>query len=246
MRSSSRRPWLSNRHNSTFCALAENSAKLVPLPSQHAPRRDELPAVNRMGSAFRNEKYRCQGRDGEIEFWRGAFDRLDFAGIPHIAATVMRGIGIESLTPFAGERHAHATIIIHVWRKIHDDEASCARIATLADPGEHVVVGIIGDDPLETGRVAIQLMQRGDGAIEPIEIADQAVDAGMTALAEQMPVERLIMIPFALLAELAAHEHQLLARMSEHEAVIGAQVCKALPVVPGHPPQDRALAMHDF
>src|SRR6185295_671232 len=112
MRSSSRRPWLSNRHSSTFSAWAEKSAKFVPLPSQQAPRREELPAVSRIGSAFWNEKYRCQRRDGEIEFGREAFARLDFADIPHIAATVMRGIGIESLTPFAGERHAHAIIII--------------------------------------------------------------------------------------------------------------------------------------
>src|SRR3984893_8398933 len=61
-----------------------------------------------------------------------------------------------------------------------------------------------------------------------------------------MPVERKIVIPFALLAELATHEHQLLAGMSEHEAVIGAQVREALPVVARHPPQDRALAVDDF
>src|SRR5947208_13458559 len=116
MRSSSRRPWPSNRQSSTFSAWAENNAKLVPRPSQHAPRRDGLPAVSRMGSAFWNEKYRCQGRDGEIEFGRDAFERLDFAGIPHIGATVMRGVRIENLTPLAGKRHAHAIIIIHVGR----------------------------------------------------------------------------------------------------------------------------------
>ena len=54
------------------------------------------------------------------------------------------------------------------------------------------------------------------------------------------------MIPLALLAEFAAHEHQLLAGMGEHEAVIGAQIGEALPVVAGHPAQDRALAVDDF
>ena len=33
----SRRPWASNRHSSTLVALAENSAKLTPAPSQVAP-----------------------------------------------------------------------------------------------------------------------------------------------------------------------------------------------------------------
>ena len=68
----------------------------------------------------------------------------------------------------------------------------------------------------------------------------------MLRLLEQMPVERTVVIPFALLAELAAHEHQLLAGMAEHEAVIGAQIGKALPVVAGHPAEDRALAVHDL
>ena len=89
-------------------------------------------------------------------------------------------------------------------------------------------------------------MQRRQRAIEPVEIADQGLDAGIFLLLEQMPVKRAIVAPFAFLAELAAHEHQLLAGMCEHKAVIGAQVRKALPVVAGHPPQDRALAVDDF
>ena len=94
--------------------------------------------------------------------------------------------------------------------------------------------------------IAVQLVQRRQRAIELVEIADQGLDAGVLLLLEQVPVERMIVIPFALLAELAAHEQQLLAGMAEHEAVIGAQVGKALPVVAGHAAEDRALAVHDF
>src|SRR5260370_1094860 len=134
MRSSSRRPWPSNRQSSTFSALAEKSAKLVPRPSQLAPRRAAVRAVH--------------------------------------------------------------------------------------------------------------LMQRRQRAIQPVEIADQGVDAGIFLLLEQMPVQRTIVIPLALLAELAAHEHQLLAGMAEHEAVIGPQIGEALPLVAGHAAEDRAFAVH--
>src|SRR6202049_3130948 len=72
------------------------------------------------------------------------------------------------------------------------------------------------------------------------------MDAGMVLLLEQMPVERTIVAPLALLAEFAAHEHQLLAGMSEHEGVIGAQIGKALPAVTGHPAEQRTFAMDDF
>ncbi len=54
------------------------------------------------------------------------------------------------------------------------------------------------------------------------------------------------MIPLALLGELAAHEHQFFAGMSEHEGVIGAQVGEALPVVAGHSADQRTLAVDDF
>ena len=68
----------------------------------------------------------------------------------------------------------------------------------------------------------------------------------MWLVVEQVPVERLVVIPFAALRDLGAHEQQLLAGMAEHEAVIGAQIREALPFVAGHAPQDRALAVHDL
>src|SRR5882762_4924435 len=61
-----------------------------------------------------------------------------------------------------------------------------------------------------------------------------------------MPIERVIVAPFALLREFAPHEHQLLAGMAEHESVVGAQICESLPLVAGHAAQKRALSVHDL
>src|SRR6267378_2260201 len=107
---------------------------------------------------------------------------------------------------------------------------ACAGVVAFADPGEHVAAGVVGHDPFKTGLIAIHLVQRRQRAIEPVEISDQRLDACVFFLFEQMPVKRAIVIPFALLAELAAHEHQLFAGMSEHEGVISAQIGEALPV----------------
>ena len=104
----------------------------------------------------------------------------------------------------------------------------------------------MGDDPFKSRLVAVHLVQRRYAAIEPVEVADQVLDAGVPLLPQQVPVERLIVIPFALLAEFAAHEQELLAGMAEHETVIGAQVCKPLPLVARHAAEDRAFAVHDF
>src|ERR1700756_458883 len=244
MRSSSRRPWLSNRHSSTLSALAENSAKLVPRPSQLAPRREKVPAVRRIKLAFRGQEYRGQRRDGEIELARWPIRRLNAADIADIGAAIMGGIGIEYFTPFAAKRHPDAVIVINIRREIDDDDAARAGVAALAHPCEHVVIGVFGNDPLKTIRLAVELMQCGRVAIEAVEVSDQSLNAGMPALVEQVPVQRMVVSPFAFLREFAAHEQELLAGMAEHEAVIGAQVCKALPVVAGHAPQDRACAVH--
>src|SRR6266508_4364554 len=61
-----------------------------------------------------------------------------------------------------------------------------------------------------------------------------------------MPIERVVVPPFVFLAELSAHEQKLLAGMAEHETVIGAQICKALPFVARQAAEDGALAVHDL
>ena len=52
------------------------------------------------------------------------------------------------------------------------------------------------------------------------------------------------MVPLAPLAELAAHEQQLLARVRPHEAEEQPQIGELLPAVAGHLVQQRALAVH--
>src|SRR5258707_13607522 len=68
----------------------------------------------------------------------------------------------------------------------------------------------------------------------------------MARLLEEVPVERMVVPPLALLPEFAAHEQQFLAGMSEHKAEVGAQIGEALPVVARHAAEDRTLAVHDL
>src|SRR5580700_10927200 len=101
MRSSSRRPWLSNRQSSTFCALAENSAKLVPRPSQAAPSGWGAPAESRM-LALRDEKDGGKRRNDKADLGNTAIVQRPYcAGVPDIAAAVDRGVGVEDLAPGA-------------------------------------------------------------------------------------------------------------------------------------------------
>ena len=63
---------------------------------------------------------------------------------------------------------------------------------------------------------------------------------------EQVPVEAAVVVPFAPLAELAAHEQQLLAGLGEHVAEQQPQVGELLPVVAGHLAEQRAFAVDDL
>src|SRR5262249_13902780 len=130
--------------------LAENRAKLVPRPSQLAPRRDGVPAVRRIQSAFGYEEDRSQRRNGEIKFVTIGLQRLDQASASNVAAAIMGRVGIERLAPLAAERHRDAIIVIDVRREVYDDHATRALAKSLAQPGEHVVMGIIHDQPFES------------------------------------------------------------------------------------------------
>jgi hypothetical protein len=79
-----------------------------------------------------------------------------------------------------------------------------------------------------------------------VQVAHQALHAGVQRVVQQVPVQALVVVPLALLRELAAHEQQLLARVREHEAVVGPQVGELLPAVAGHARQQRTLAVHDL
>src|SRR6187397_3404009 len=118
MRSSSRLPWLSNRQSSTFVALAENSAKLVPRPSHVAPSGCGEPAET-CPLDLRNEKDGSKGWDNKAELRGVACHNSRYGtSVPDIAAAINCGIGIEHFAPCAGEGHAHAIIAQHLRREI--------------------------------------------------------------------------------------------------------------------------------
>ena len=77
-----------------------------------------------------------------------------------------------------------------------------------------------------------------------VQIAHPALHAGVQRVLQQVPVEALVVVPLALLAELAAHEQQLLARVRPHVAVQQPQVGELLPLVARHLADERALAVH--
>ena len=89
-------------------------------------------------------------------------------------------------------------------------------------------------------------MQGRLGGVEVVEVAYQALNAGVRPVVEQVPVDLGIVVPLALLGDFAAHEQQLLAGMRPHESEIGAQVGEPLPAVAGHLAYEGPLPVDHF
>src|SRR5579871_2957129 len=105
--------------------------------------------------------------------------RLHRAFVPEIAAAIEGRVGIEDLAPAAGARHADAVVL--AWRRSeiahHQDRPRCLRAE--AQEREDRVGAIIADHPAKTFALGVARMQRGLGAIEAIEIAEEPLHAGM-------------------------------------------------------------------
>ena len=106
-------------------------------------------------------------------------------------------------------------------------------VAPFAQPGKHAAIGVMHDQPFKPRRLTVEVMQGGHSPAQAVEIADQLWMPVRLGFSSEVPVEGVIVLPFICLSELAAHEQQL-AGMTEHEAVIGAQIGEALPLVAGH------------
>src|SRR5262245_5681307 len=133
MRSVSRLPSRLNRHSSTFVALAENSAKFVPRPSQVAPSGCGEPAETWLLLDLRNEKDGSKGWDNNVKLRTVTRHNGGYRpGVPDIASAIRCGIGVEDFAPLAGERHAHAVVVQHLRREIHHRHTALARGVSLA------------------------------------------------------------------------------------------------------------------
>src|SRR3977135_1519656 len=101
-------------------------------------------------------------------------------------------------------------------------------------------------DPLETGPVVIELVERRFLAVEPVQVLHEALEPRVRLELAEMPLYAGVMVPLIPLSELPAHEQHFLTGMPIHEAIEGSEIGKALPFVPGHFVEQRPLSMHHF
>src|SRR6516165_8170295 len=169
MRSISRRPCLWNKQSSTFSALAENRAKLVPRPSHLAPNGCGAPAEIRT-LPLRNEKNCREGRNNKTYLGNCALvQRPDCALVPDIAAAIQRGVAVEDLAPHPRKWHFNAIVAIELRGEVHHYQATLVRLASFSQPRKHAAVGIMHDQPFEPGIFAVEFVQSRYRPVNTIE-----------------------------------------------------------------------------
>src|SRR5262245_33406198 len=206
MRWVSRLPSRSNRHSSTFVALAEKREKFVPRPSQVAPSGFGDPAEILPLLDLRNEKDGSKGWDNNSKLRAVTRHNGGYrSGVPDVASAVDSGIGVEHLAPLTCEGNANAVILQHLRCEIHHDKAALLRLASLTQPGISAVGGIVGIEPFEAGGIAVEGMQCGQCNVQVVEIAHEPLDPGVRRPLQQVPRQADVVIPLAILAELRPH-----------------------------------------
>src|SRR5262249_57978251 len=113
-----------------------------------------------------------------------------------------------------------------------DDDDGLLGLAAAAEKGERALRSVVAVDPLEAGRLAVARVQGGLGAVGGVQVADPALQAAVRLALEERPVEARLVVPLAPLAELAAHEEELLAGLRPLAAEQRAQGRAADPSVP--------------
>ena len=83
------------------------------------------------------------------------------------------------------------------------------------------MVAVRGVDPLEARVVVVP--HGGGGGVDLVEALHQGRDARVTLLVQQPPIKGVGLVPLLLLADLLAHEEELLARVAPLVGVQGTQ-----------------------
>ena len=173
-------------------------------------------------------------------------DRLDRAEVAQAAPAVVLRVAVQELLPRAPGRHADPVIPVGDGREVAHDQDEVRRRAPLPQVADDTVVGVVEIDPLEPGRIEIELVEGRLAAIELVEVLDPALDVQVRPMLEGVPLQALLVGPFLPLGELAAHEEELLAGMGVHVPVEGLEVGILLHLEAGHLAHERALAVDDL
>src|ERR1700687_2335896 len=136
----------------------------------------------------------------------GVLTGVHAAEVADVRAAIDEGIGVEDFFVVAGARDADAIAVTDDGSGVEDDDDHVVRVFAAADEANHSVVGVVGIEPFETLPIKIHLMESRLRSDELIEVLDEALDAAMRIVFQEMPIETAGLAPFMALAKFLPHE----------------------------------------
>ncbi len=82
--------------------------------------------------------------------------------------------------------------------------------------------------------------------IQPVKIRYPVLKTFVERIVQQTPVEAHVMIPLVPLPEFPSHEEEFFPGLSIHVSQKQPEIRELLPVIAGHLPQERPLAVNDL
>src|SRR5260221_11795887 len=138
--------------------------------------------------------------------------RINAAVFAHAAAAIHRGIGVEELAPVAAARHAEAVVFPRHGSEVADHQDRRRALVALAQERDDALLPVAALHPAEAVVGEILLVQRRLLAQHAVQVRYPALYAFVAIVrAEHMPLEARLLRPLPALADLAAHEEELVA-----------------------------------
>src|SRR5262245_50012187 len=95
--------------------------------------------------------------------------------------------------------------------KLQATSKRSSAVWAFAQENDRAFLSVVAIDPFEARRIAVQRMQGRLTAVKPVKIVHPALEPAVLRVLQKVPIQTGIVVPFAPLAEIAAHEEQLLA-----------------------------------
>src|SRR6267143_5691480 len=132
--------------------------------------------------------------------------RLKASRIPHVASPVDRSIAVQQFAVVAFARHADSIVVARDRGEVTQTQYLIILVLGFSEEGDHGMGRIAKVDPLETGPVVIEFMQRRLVAVEPVKVSYEPLEPHVWLEITEMPFQARFMVRRTPLSELSAHE----------------------------------------
>ena len=158
----------------------------------------------------------------------------------------MMRIAVEDLGISSSARDSDMVTQPRDRRKVATDHGEILAVLGKSNIGQHAFIGVVTIDPFKSVRRKINLVQRGLGAIELVQVGDQFLDAAVRVPLQQIPLHRRVAFPLRPLPKFTSHEQQFFSWVGPHVGIQETQVGELLLRVSRHLVEQRSLSVNHF